>query len=265
MPVDHRSRPLSLDDVQREMQQVSTGPWRSEDWINAGDSWSSLVSARQYRGLFDLINAYVPAKARVQDWGSGAGRTSYALLSAGHWVDAYDFVEPPQIDLLRRVGEERFRFTLATQPLDLPYADDTFDAVTSVGVLEHVRDTGGDEARSLAEIRRVLAPGGVFVCCHFPNRHSWIDALARRRPDMFSHDFRYTRSEIEALLDASGLALLEVHRYGALPRNRASRLPERMRDTVRGANAFDHIDSGLSRVLAPVCQNWAFVARKPTS
>ncbi len=255
------SLPLDIDSLRREMDARTTQPWRSDEWIATGDAWSSLIAARQYRLLFDLMNRYLPADAEILDWGSGSGRFSYALLANGFTVSGFDFVEPPQVALIDEVGGDRFDFTLASDPVTLPYADDRFDAVTSVGVLEHVRDTGGNELDSLAELRRVLRPDGVLICCHLPNRHSWIDAVARRMPTGYSHDFRYRRDEIVRLLDESGFSLVELHRYGALPRNRASRLPGWLRDTRRGADAVDRVDAVAGALLQPFCQNWAFVAR----
>ena len=252
---------LDLDAVQKDMVERTAGPWRSDEWVDTGDSWSSLVSARQYRVLFDLVNRHVRERAAVLDWGSGSGRFSYALLTAGLKVSAYDFVEPPQLAALEEVGGPRFDFTLATEPVGLPFPDATFDVVTSVGVLEHVRETGGTESASLADIRRVLRPGGLFICCHLPNEHSWIDALARRLPDTHSHAFRYRRHDIEVLVRGGGLFLVEIRRYGALPRNRASALPARLRDTERVADLFDRLDASLGWLARPTCQNWAFVAR----
>ena len=42
---------------------------------------------------------------------------------------------------------------------DLPYADESFDVVAALWMLYHVPDVD----RALAEVRRVLRPGGLFV------------------------------------------------------------------------------------------------------
>lgn len=45
--------------------------------------------------------------------------------------------------------------------LDLPYPDDTFDAVLLISILEHLQPE--DQPRAFAEISRVLKPGGQVV------------------------------------------------------------------------------------------------------
>jgi SAM-dependent methyltransferase len=138
-----------------------------------------------------------------------------------------------------------------------------FDAVASVGVLEHVRETGGSEARSLAEIVRVLRPGGVFLCCHFPNRTSWIDFLARRVPRKHHHVYRYGRGDVTRLVKDAGLELLELRRYGLLPRMLLTRVLGPLRDSRVAANTWDAADVTLGALLSALCQNWGFAARKP--
>jgi len=63
---------------------------------------------------------------------------------------------------------------------------------------------------------------------------------------------------------SSGTAfeIVEAWRYSWLPRNRLSRLPAFMSETSTGVAIINGIDAGLERLLAPFCQNWAFVLIK---
>lgn len=89
--------------------------------------------------------------------------------------------------------------------LHLPFADDTFDKVICSEVLEHIRDWRG----ALAEIERVLKPGGSFcasvprswpeqICWAFSREyydfeggHLRIFNARRLRRDIESYGFRY--------------------------------------------------------------------------
>jgi SAM-dependent methyltransferase len=179
--------------------------------------------------------------------------------------------EPP---LLARLPEDwRARHTFAigspAEPTRLPYPSAKFDAVFSVGVLEHVRETGGTEAGSLAEIARVLRPGGVFLCFHLPNRWSWIEWACR----FFLHDapadahrrhhlYRYSLGGAVHLFDASGFRVVEIRRYGFVPRNVLGRLPEPLRNGIRFTRLVNLLDLGLESVFAPLTQNLGIVARR---
>ena len=68
-----------------------------------------------------------------------------------------DFAEPDNVN-------KSFGLTSA-DALHLPFADDTFDKVICSEVLEHIPDYNG----ALAEIERVLKPGGLF-CASVPRR-----------------------------------------------------------------------------------------------
>ena len=235
---------------------------RAEARDMAWPQFRSLAGARQYRHLYRMTRRHVPRGAEMLDWGSGNGHFAYFLTRAGYrpigftieGVSHAGWLDEPYV---------RFVGGSASEPVRLPFPDATFDAVSSVGVLEHVRETGGDEAASLAEIVRVLKPGGTFLCYHFPNRTSLIDRLARGVPGKHFHEFRYTRGDIEHLARGAGLELLEVARYGALPRNGLSRLPDSLRTSRWTADAWDALDDALGVVFGRWCQNWRFAARRP--
>jgi SAM-dependent methyltransferase len=221
----------------------------------------SFVGAHQYLRLYRMFRKYVPKGARVLDWGAGSGHFSYFLARAGYQASGFSF---GPYKFAGWLDDPAYEFTAGSpaEPMRLPYADASFDAVSSIGVLEHVRETGGNEPGTLAEIARILKPGGHFVCYHFPNRLSWIDFAAGLVGGRHRHVYRFTRSEVEALVRGAGLELLEIERYGVLPRNSLRALPAPLATSRAFARAWDGVDAALAIPLGPICQNWAFVARK---
>jgi SAM-dependent methyltransferase len=213
--------------------------------------------------------------SRVLDWGSGNGHFSFFLARQGASVTSYSYEPEPAIfDLLFPAERARVSFVSGAQSGSssrLPFDDGSFDYVFSIGVLEHVREMGGSEGESLGEIRRVLRPGGRFVCYHLPNRYSWIEAVSRmvygpldptmRIPWKY-HNYRFTRREIEVLCAEAGFTIDEMHRYGALPRNVFARVPGALRGSQGLSTVVNAVDLLLEKALLPISQNYAFVATR---
>src|SRR6476620_9987360 len=91
----------------------------------------------------------------VLEVGTGTGRLAGAIRerSPAARVVGADFA----LGMLR-AGDRTLDFVQA-DGLRLPFADDTFDAVTSAFVVRNLADT----ARGIAEQARVLRPGGRLV------------------------------------------------------------------------------------------------------
>lgn len=109
---------------------------------------------RYYRKYLQFVSHHVPVHHRLLDVGCGSGWSSYLLADRGYEVVGVDlnakaFQPPSRNDLNLREGSV----------LDLPFAEKSFDAVSSYQCLEHVPNP----AKALSEIRRVLRPGGVVV------------------------------------------------------------------------------------------------------
>ncbi|MHC4476797.1 MAG: class I SAM-dependent methyltransferase [Planctomycetota bacterium] len=107
--------------------------------------------------------------------GCGMGYDSLEFLRRGVRVTATDLT-PNAVRLARRhfecegVHAEDIR---TANGLDLPFNDDTFDAVWSNGVLHAT----GDTAKAVREVWRVLKPGGRAVISHFYRKPSWMYLL----------------------------------------------------------------------------------------
>ena len=106
--------------------------------------------------------AHLDPGHRVLDFGCGPGTISVGLARAVepgemHGID----IEESQVSLARSAAEAGGH-TNATfhvgDVTDLPFEDDYFDAAHCHAVLMHVPDTQA----ALAEVRRVLRPGGVI-------------------------------------------------------------------------------------------------------
>ena len=97
---------------------------------------------------------------KVLDLAAGTGTSSVPFASAGAQVVSSDFS-------LGMLTEGRHRFPalpfVAGDATALPFADDTFDAVTISFGLRNVVDVDG----ALLEMRRVTKSGGRLVVCEF--------------------------------------------------------------------------------------------------
>ena len=110
--------------------------------------------ARWGRAL-SLLRRDVPQGSRVLDLGCAFGYGT-ARIARYYDTDGLD-ASPDYIHRARR-NASNARFTLGVAER-LPYPDDHFDAVVLLDVLEHV----ADERAVVAEIARVLRPGGLLV------------------------------------------------------------------------------------------------------
>jgi SAM-dependent methyltransferase len=217
----------------------------------------AFIYLTQYLKVFSERHLGVPFNlATVLDWGCGKGHVSKLLRdlnpaqleSCDIQLDKADSAFGQQTPIL-----ERFQIpvTPLTHPSKLPYADASFDIIVSFGVLEHV----ANDAASVAEITRVLKPGGLFFCFFLPTKLSWTQSIARSRGDEY-HDRLYTTQSIRALLEPVGLKLHDHWYRQIFPKNTISYPNFRL---------FERIDQFLTRFtpLRYFATNIEFVASKP--
>jgi SAM-dependent methyltransferase len=177
----------------------------------------------------------VPEGATALDLGSGTGWVVEQLLAAGLKVEGCDIAELAVKQLSERFPQAAFfQTTLGSEPLPRP--DASFDVVTCLDVTYHVTDDAAWQA-ALAEVARVLRPGGMFIAS---------DGLGAtdRMPD--SHVRFRSLKRWRTAAAAAGLQEQRIDPYFRwLSRDRGNGLASRLPDGVRGA-----IEYGLE-TLAP--------------
>jgi SAM-dependent methyltransferase len=154
------------------------------------DHW--WFTARR-RILSNVIRRLVrpPAGARILELGCGTGHNLDTLGAFG-WVEATELDDQARELAAERLGRPVEKVALP----DLgKYADESFDLVALLDVLEHVPDDKG----SLAAIFTKLKPGGAVLLTVPANPWMWSAHDVAHH-----HHRRYRKSEIRALARGAG-------------------------------------------------------------
>lgn len=177
------------------MDQVSRETGSSARTVNDYDAFAEVYSAENEQNLF---NAYYERPAmlalagdvaghRVLDAGCGSGALSAALRERGASVTGLDASTGMLALARRRLGEGAdLHEGRLGEPL--PFGDGTFDDVVASLVLHYLEDW----APALAELRRVLKPGGRLLVSV---DHPFVAyTITEPRPDYFattSYEFEW--------------------------------------------------------------------------
>jgi ubiquinone/menaquinone biosynthesis C-methylase UbiE len=119
------------------------------------------VFGRMYRRRVELCLAELSGGERVLEIGFGTGLTFLNLRQRYREIHGLDLTA--DIDKVSALWRDKgLEVHLRNgNVLELPYADDSFDSVLLISILEHLKPS--DQPRAMAEIRRVLKPGGQVV------------------------------------------------------------------------------------------------------
>jgi SAM-dependent methyltransferase len=186
-------------------------------WAGVGERFPDLGGAASTRFYADneqrLFTEHLPPLAGLRilktDLWDEAKNTRILAWAAQRGARAFgvDISEPT-------VGQARAAFTRDTGPLRaaaadvraLPFCDASFDAVYSMGTIEHFDET----EQAVAEIVRVLRPGGRAIV-GVPNRHDPflrpLLATLLQAVGLYAYGFEksYSRRALRSMLEDAGL------------------------------------------------------------
>ena len=156
--------------------------------------WWFVARRRLVRGLLSRYTA--ASDLKILDTGAGTGALMQSLADMGE-VWGCD-ISAVALEFCRKRGLERLVQCSMEQ---MNFADASFDVVTSLDVIEHIRD----DRQAVAEMYRVLRPGGLGVITVPALKFLWSG-----HAQVLHHLRRYHRGPLRRMLGAAGFEELRL-------------------------------------------------------
>lgn len=171
---------MTVDDKQTEYERYEQYAKMLLEKSGVGIGTDTQIGSLAYKPIFrspyeyyeKLIRENISKGWNILEIASGTGIHTKELLATGAELIATDISSNSLEVLKRRMGANDLNAVVADMEI-LPFKPESFDLVASAGSLSY-----GDPEKVDEEIRRVLRPGGAFLCVDSLN-HNPIYRLNR--------------------------------------------------------------------------------------
>lgn len=165
------------------------------------NDWNSYTKSHQGATWFpeEILNQY--AKGRILDIGCGIGKH---LGSIKNFEEKYG-IDPSELAIKEAKKEFPECKFIVGSAYNLPFADNFFDFVYSIDVIEHLKEP----EKMLKEAKRVLKKGGIFILQtpNYPIKRiydfiNWINPYSWRKTlrDDPTHFSKFTYFKLKSIL-----------------------------------------------------------------
>lgn len=184
--------------------------------------WENVMRPEYYKPFQDgklfnferMFKIHLPKNGLILEAGCGTAQWVVALNALGYNSIGLDFA----MEAMRKARQMAGSLPLVSGDLTtLGIVDDVFDAIISIGVVEH-RHTGPEVF--LHEMRRVLKPGGVLLVSvpYFNPLRWWRTRRGAYQDDVSGLDFyqyAFTRREFCTILEDAGYEIEATYSYSS--------------------------------------------------
>ena len=146
------SKPLERGDEQPPVCDYEGSDYQSSFWDEGGRAYEDRVEEIALKRL-------LPKSGQLMlEVGAGAGRNTPRYKGYSRVV-VMDYSRTQLEQAQKRLGRSQEYIYVATDVYRMPFVDGLFDGATMIRVLHHMADA----PKALAEVRRVMQPGGTFI------------------------------------------------------------------------------------------------------
>ncbi len=180
----------------RTAQSASNSNNRFDDFFQDALYLSLKKDLFNYRFRKRKIAKHVPGSGRILDIGSGTAPVSPDLTRT----------------VLADVSAEAMKnvegtATVVTSITQMSFEAASFDCILCSEVLEHIQD----DEKAVAELRRVLKPGGVLVVTVPFQKRFWAED-----DEFVGHVRRYDPGELEQKLRSGGFQIIKTYKLSGM-------------------------------------------------
>ena len=202
---------VALYKMYHPVAEVEAAETHGQCWH--GETIDEGIDLCRYQLIEPLFREYLPKKGRILEAGCGPGRWVFYLRRLGYDVTGIDLAA----DAI--AAAKKYDPTVPVVSADVlhtNFPDKHFDAVISLGVVEHFEE---GPQRAFEEARRILKDGGFyFVTVPLQNLNRLLIAnplkelkrwhQKRKGVGYAFEEYRYTRREFRNLLHEAGFEIM---------------------------------------------------------
>jgi SAM-dependent methyltransferase len=158
--------------------------------------WYAARRAIIFDWVFRLLEPYPPT--RILDVGCGTGY-NVEYMNANGYPDVHGLdMAPEALSFCLSRGLNK---VVAGDLTDLPFANESYEMVTALDILEHLDDDG----KGLRELLRILKPGGILIL--FVPAFQFLWSL---QDEVSHHCRRYTVNELGRKIRYTGFEITKI-------------------------------------------------------